>query len=219
MTGPAQPPAAPPAPVTGEGQPPAPAPSAPPAQPPAAPPAPPAFDPSTLSPEAKAWLDAQVAEADKKARVGSKENARAEERAALLKEFGQALGFVPKEGETPDAAALQREIDGLKGGSKSDKREIALLRYASTSGVNAGRLSDSRTFMAKVDKLDPGADDFAAELTKLVDEAVKADPTLKAGTPAVAPGAGEFGTGPGSPPATSGDAAIIEMEKALGYRK
>ena len=220
MTQPAAPPAEPPAPPAEPPTPPAP--PAPPAAPPA-PPAPPAqppapqFDPSSLSPEAKAYLDAQVKAADEKARIGSKENAAKAERERLLAEVRKTLGLDPN--EPPDAAKLQAELESMAAGNRAKDVELAILRSAATAGADPAKLTDSVSFMRAAAKLNPTDADFSAQLTKAITDAVASNPALKAGAGApAAPGVGDFGGGTGAPPdPNDSDAAIDAIAKSLGY--
>lgn len=213
---PAADPTAPPA------APPAPAPPAPPAAPPA-PPAPPAFDPSTLPPEAQAYIKKQAADAEAAARVKARDEAKAsaadEATKALTAKLAAALGLAPDPAAPADPAKLQADLEALRDTSRADKVTIALYSVAGTTGANAAKLADSLSFMNSIKALNPADSDFAVKLTAAVTAATTADPSLKSGPPVAAPpAAGEFGQGPGAPAgATGGDAAIDEMAKTLGY--
>lgn len=219
MTDPATPPA-PPTPPAGD-PPTPPTPPAPPATPPA-----PTFDPTTLSPEAQAYLAKAKADAEAQARIKARDEAKAEAAKAATDEvtakLAAALGLAPA--APADPAKLQAEIEALKGTSASDKREIALWKTAAGAGVSTAgltRLTDSRSFMAKIEKLNPSEDDFATKLAAVVTEAITADPSLKAGTAPAGTPAGDFGNGNGAPAGAAGtDPDDMEaMEKALGFRK
>lgn len=188
---------APPTPV------PAPAPApAPPAPTPAPAPAPAptggAFDPATLSPEAQAYLKARIAEADKKSRTTSKENAAAQARDDLLKTMAEALDMKPKE---VDPAEVGRQLAAAQAETKALKVQAAVSAQARAQGADEALLTAVLAHGGKLAGLDPAGATFDADVTKLVTDAVAANPKLKLDvTPA--PGAqgavGNFNGGGGN---------------------
>lgn len=170
-----QPPATPPA------QPPAPTP------PPAAPTPGPAFDPSSLTPEAQAYLKAQIDAADLKARTGSKANAAAEARKEMAAQVAKALGLAGD--EPPDPAQLAQQVEAARDAAWASSVELQIFRTAGAAGANPEALLDSRSFIESLDDLydlDPNSAEFRTALQAKVQEAAAKYP---ASTTPPAPGA------------------------------
>lgn len=77
---------------------------------------------------------------------------------------------------------------------------LAVWENAAPLGANTPELMDSAGFLARIDGLDPSADNFRTQLTELISAQVEANPTrFKAQPPKVAPpqSGGEFTGGPG----------------------
>lgn len=148
----------------------APAPSAPaPTTPPATPAQP--FDPSSLSPEAQAWLKDQVAAADLKARTGSKANAAAEARALLAADVAKALGLT---GDPPDPATLAAQVEDARNAAWATSVELHIFRTAAAAGADPDKLLDSRKFIESLDDLvdlDPSSEEFRTQLQAKVQAA------------------------------------------------
>lgn len=181
----------------------APAPGAPPA-PTATPP--PAFDPSTLSPEAKAYLDGQVAAAqaaaDLKARTQSKANAAAEEQARIMKVM-QDAGLLPG-GVPSDPAAVAAQLATIAQANADLMRTQAIERAAWQAKADPERVAAMLNHQGRLKDLDPAAPDFGAVVKALVEESIAANPWMKLEVaPATPPPAanGTAGVGNAAPPA------------------
>lgn len=135
-----------------------------------------------------------------------------------------AIAFGLKSGdEPPDPAKLAEELkaEREKGQAEISRRdsalrertiELAVLRNAARHGGNGDALLDSRSFMAKVNGLDPSAGGFADDLAEAIKAAVENGPQYKAAAPKADDGkGGSNGSGDGAqngagrkPPARSG---------------
>jgi hypothetical protein len=131
-------------------------------------------------------------------------NAAEQDRQAMLDGIAKALGIKPDDAP-PDPAALQStiaesqaRIAALEADTRSRDVELAAWRAASKGGANAVALLDSRSFVADLAKLDPGADDFAAQVDVAVKAAVDANPALRA-NPIPAPGLAGIGASSSGP--------------------
>lgn len=170
----------------------APSPPAPPA-----PPTPQPFDPSTLSPEAQAYLRQREAEADRKARTGAKENAAKEERSRIQAELAEKLGLKPAEVDPQKVAA---ELAAERAEKAALLAEKAIGRVCRAADVSA----DEDLVMAVLQQRGAlkGLDLSDAEaVKKLVVDLVTEKPNLKIGAPA-APPAGGRQPGANFPPPT-----------------
>jgi hypothetical protein len=90
-----------------------------------------------------------------------------------------ALGF--KKGEDVDPAKLQEQLtaDVTKANSERDEArlELAVFRAADKHGADPGALLDSREFLKEVAELDATDKAFADDLTALIKQRVKDNPT------------------------------------------
>lgn len=155
-----------------------------------APPAPTEFDPATLSPEAKKWHEAQVKAADEKARTGTRDNAANAARAAVLDEFAQKLGLKPAD---VDPKALASELAESRATTAALRGEIAIGRACRKAEIGADEdlVTAYLARQGKLAELDPASKTYAADVEKLVAEAVAAKPALKlATTPSTPPPGG-----------------------------
>lgn len=150
------------------------------------------------------WEDPKAAEAEIKklrqenaaARTNAKAQAAEDARKELAQTIGKALGLV--EDEQIDPAALTEQLTKSQDDAKQARVELAVFRAAAGSGGDAAALLDSRSFLAKLDAVDPSD---AAAVSAAIKEAVEADSRLGAATdprvPAPNPGQGAGGAGPG----------------------
>lgn len=177
---------------------------APPAPAPAPPAAPAAFDPASLTPEARAYLDAQIRAADTRARTGTRDNAAKEARAALLKELtgGDAT-------KTPEQIAEELRQAQTTAAEKDRKIKALMTERAISQACRAPDVLGDGDLVAallahqgKLDGLDPSAADFDAKVQALVKAAVAANPRLKLDQgPAVPAPGGSNPVAPIGPPA------------------
>jgi hypothetical protein len=158
------------------------------AEQPAAVETPPAVDPPATSAAAAETVESLPAWAQKLIRDTREEaashrtkaNTVAAEHQASLDAIAKALGL--KEADDPAAAAktAAEERDAARAEAKQAKVENAVLRMAAKHGAVPEALTDSRSFMAQLDAIDPAAEDFTAKLETAIKAAVEANPALKA---------------------------------------
>lgn len=171
------------------------------------PPTPPAFDPES-SPEAKAWAAKVKADAEARARTGSKDNARKE----TIAEIAKALGLEPAQVDpaklaTEHAAAIER--------ANRVERERAVERAARAHGGDEDLTVAVLGHGGRLGELDPTASDFAAKVDALVKETIDANPKLKAGPVTPPPPAGGTGA-PGSLNGDPGRTRAPDLTSAIG---
>lgn len=124
-------------------------------------------------------LDAEAANAGAKDRQTAKTKAAAEAQAETLAKVAEALGL---KSDKADPAALEAELNQYRTTNAALQREVLVFRAATAPGadVNVGRLTDSRSFMARVETIDPTSDTAAADITAAIKAAVASDQSLKA---------------------------------------
>ena len=123
-------------------------------------------------------LDNDAATAGHRARETARSKAAADAKREAQQEIAKLLGLTT---DDQDPAKLQSEVQQLRAQNIARDRELAVYRAALAPGmgVDVGRLTDSRSFMAQVDAIDPGADDAPAKITTLIKSALSSDPSLK----------------------------------------
>ena len=188
-----------PAPAAAPAAPEAAAPAPAPAEQPAAPQAP-AQEPTTdwdgkveslPEPVQKMIRDLRQESADRRTKLTAAEQAQQDAIRALAKAAG--IELPGGEDTAPKPEELAQQLSSSQQAQRDAAIELGVFKAATAPGVsvNIQRLTDSRNFMTKVQALDPAADDFAAQVTAAINEAVAADPSLKAGR---APGASSIDT-------------------------
>lgn len=171
-----------------------------PAVPPVVPPAEPKpFDVKDLSPEAQAYLRAQITAADSKARTTSKDNARTE----VLDQIAQALGIKPKD---VDPAEIGKQLVEARTAAAKLTVDRALDRAARAAGADEDLVGAVLERQGKLAGLDPTAADFADKVEALVTEAVAANPRLKLEATAPTPPGGQAPVAQGFGPAPAAGA-------------
>ncbi|MEE1814217.1 hypothetical protein PUR59_04175 [Streptomyces sp. SP18ES09] len=157
-----------------------------------------------------------------KARTDAKKQAAEEAKASLVQELGKALGLVKdddKDAAPPDPAKLTAEIERATAAHRQTATELAVFKGASKHGADPDSLTDSRAFMAKLAKLDPGADDFSKKVGEAIKAAVADNPKLKAaGQASAASASGEFTGGTGEPD-SNGPQSIDDIRAARRKRR
>lgn len=185
------------------------------------------WSPDSLPPEGKAWLDSQVAEADKKARTGSKTNAANEVTAKIAK----ALGLTPSQDGPPTVDSLAGQFTELKtrleeAAARAEEAETVaqISRTAARLGADADALLDSRRVVDQLNAIEaasPAAYDAAVE--KVIAAAIAANPALKSGTPPSPPPASgvDFpgGTTAGQPITEAQLAQMTPQQLAAAYNE
>lgn len=193
---------------------PTPAPAAPAAQPPATPPAPeptpaaqpPKPEPSKDETDWKAKYEATVAES-------RKHETRSKDNKTQLDAIRAALGLDGNDKVDPDKLAA--DLNAARGETTNLRVENAVLRAASANGANPDALTDSRSFMTTVAKLDPNSPTFDKDVAKAITDAVKAHPGLAA-TPTVPQASGAEINGAGAPADIDAQIADAQKRGALG---
>lgn len=197
-----------PAPADPGGIPPAPVPT-----PPAPVPAPVPFNPATLDPAARAYLDQQIADANHKARTQARDNAAEQAKKDLLTTLAKALG----QNDAPtDPAQLTQQLTQTGQQNRQLQIQNALLGAAYKAGADGDLMTAVLTYNGKLSGLDPTAPDFAAQVQALVTSEMAANPrlALNAAPTPPSPAAG----GANSPGMASGaptDKITMEQLKAM----
>ncbi len=103
----------------------------------------------------------------------AKREAAEQKQQQTLDAIAQALGL--KDADQVDPEALKAELAKSQAAQAEKARELAVFKAAGPAKADAGRLLDSRSFMASIAELDPSdADGLASAITK----AVQANPAL-----------------------------------------
>lgn len=105
-------------------------------------------------------------------------DAETKARKDIAAQIGKALGLV--QDETPDPQALAEQITTERAAAARARTELAVYRAAAANGADPDALLDSRAFLAKVDALDPTAEDFPALVAGLIKDATAANPKFRA---------------------------------------
>lgn len=147
-----------------------------------------AFDPDSLSPEAKAYLKSQVEGEKFKARDTARKTAAEEARAARDREIAVALGLATD--EPIDPAKLTEQVEQSQNAAWTALAETQVWRVAGKLGADAEALLDSRSFIDSLEEIDgddPRAPEFLEALKTKVAEALERNPGLKVGGTSAAP--------------------------------
>ncbi len=171
------------------------APVTPPAPAPA-PAAPPAFDPNSLTPEARAWMDEQVRKADEKARTGTRDNAAKQATDEITRKLAEALGVAPK-AASPEALSVEIATLKARNAELAQSKAISDACRADAVKADADLVEALLARKGKLKDLDPDAADFSAKINALVLETVNANPRLKLDAAPAAPAPG--GSAPVAP--------------------
>lgn len=150
-------------------------------------PKPPAKKPADEDPAAtiaRLQKDLKQANADAgKARTNAKKQAADEARNEIVQELGKALGLIKDDKDAPlDPAALKAQVESATAAHKSTAIELAVYRGAAKAGVDPDAITDSRTFMASIQNLDPTSAGFAKAVTAAMTKAAEDNPKLKVQT-------------------------------------
>jgi hypothetical protein len=149
------------------------------------------------------------------ARVNAKATAAQEARDSLAQDIGRALGLVTEGDPAPDPAQLTEQVTAAQEAARTAQVELAVHRAAHGLKGDPSALLDSRSFLAKVGGLDPGADDFAAQVSAAITSAITENPKLAVAAAAGASSVDHTG-GTGEPHGL--DAQITAAEKAGDHR-
>ncbi|KZM68136.1 hypothetical protein [Nocardia terpenica] len=129
----------------------------------------------------------------------------------MAESIGKALGLI-EDDKPVDPAELvaqaeqkrqqaQAAAEASAARARAMQVELALYRAAEAAGVDSGALLDSRSFMARVEGLDPGAADFGDRIAEHIVAAVDANPGFKRPAPRTTPArsGGDMSGGNGDP--------------------
>lgn len=163
------------------------------------------------------WAQRVVREAregEAKARTNAKATAATEAaeqaRQELAQKIGKAIGLVKDGDDAPaDPAQLTQQLTKMADTNRDLAVELAIWKGAKAGGANPQALTDSRSFMERVHKLDPTADDFTAKLRDAMKKALDDNPQYREAGQAPARSGGEFTGGPG------GDAVSQDQFKRM----
>jgi hypothetical protein len=109
--------------------------------------------------------------------------------AELTERIAKAFGF--KE-DAPDPETLTKNLTEAQQKAAQSARELAIFKAAAATGADPNRLLDSNSFMSSVTGLDPND---GAAITAAINNAIAANPTLKAVQAAAASGTELGGSG------------------------
>lgn len=124
-----------------------------------------------------------------------------QQQADAMRQLAKAFGIEVADDQPPDPKQLQSQIEQSQSSERQARVELAAYRKAAAHDADPDALLDSRTFLDKVAKLDPSADDFDGQLDAAVKASVEANPKLKQ----AAPGGGRNGPPQGpQPPGSEG---------------
>jgi hypothetical protein len=130
-------------------------------------------DPAVQAAIAKATADAEA-----KARLGTKENGKKEALEELKNALGPILGLKPAE---VDPAALGAQLAEARESNAKLMTEVAVGRSARVAGGDEDMVTAWLSHKGLLKGLDPAAADFADKVDALVKAQIEANPKLKAG--------------------------------------
>lgn len=114
---------------------------------------------------------------------------------ATLQRLAVALGL--KGDDKPDPEKLAKDLESTRSKAREAQSQLAVIRGAAKVKGDHEALLDSVSTMTKINKLDPDDDDYAAEVERILGEAVKNNPRLGIGTTVGASGR-DLSSGSGS---------------------
>lgn len=115
-----------------------------------------------------------------KNRVNAKLAAAEEAREALTADIAKALGLTKDGDKALDPKALADQLAAKDKEAKSSAVQLAVYRNASKAGADPEAVTDSKTALAAVEKLDTSADDFNTKVVVAMKKAIENNPKLKA---------------------------------------
>lgn len=126
---------------------------------------------------------------------------------AFLDGFARVMGLTQDtQAAPPDPEKLTADLETAQKSHREALVRLAVFEAATEHGGNARALTDSVSFLGKVNKLDPGSEEFSDRVNEAVREAVNSNPLFKAAGQApapvapAAPSGGQFAGGPGRSP-------------------
>lgn len=154
-------------------------------------------DLESLPPDVKALI-ADLRKENATTRTRAKEQtqtAAQQAEQATLQRLAVALGL--KGDDKPDPEKLAKDLESTRSKAREAQSQLAVIRGAAKVKGDHEALLDSVSTMTKINKLDPDDDDYAAEVERILGEAVKNNPRLGIGTTAGASGR-DLSSGSGS---------------------
>lgn len=189
---------------------------------PAADPAPAADgdDLANLAPAELAKMIRDLRKENASARTNAKQQAAEQAKQDLAQQIGRALGLVSDGEQDPDPATLTQQLtverDAQASAAREAAVELAVWKAAAAAGANARALTDSRSFLAALDQLDPAGKDFDQQVAEAVRKAAEEHPHYRAAGQAPARSSGQHtgGTGGKAKPASLTDAVAARYGRA-----
>jgi phosphopantetheinyl transferase (holo-ACP synthase) len=98
---------------------------------------------------------------------------------ATREAIAKALGLKGDDDPVAAARTAAEQREAAQSVARNLRIENAVLRAAGKAGADPLSLTDSRSFMAALEALDPEADDFAGQVDKAIVAALIANPNLR----------------------------------------
>lgn len=199
-----------------------PAATVPPAPVPAAVPAPPAGAPAVGEGETGAldalptWAQAELRKLRTENQTTRTARTAAETQQAALVTALQTAGLIAVDEATPDPAALAATAQEAKNEARAARVELAAYKVAGPLGADPAELLDRRSVSTELDKLDPTAADFDAQVAAVVKKAITDNPRLLAQAPVAGASSPQHPGGTGE--LVDIDAQIAAAEKAGNHQ-
>jgi len=165
--------------------------------------------PQALEKAVKEFRDARREAASYRTQSREQQTQQAEAMKSLAKAFGIDVG----DDKPPDPAELQTQIEQSQRDAQQARVELAAYKAAGKHDADADALLDSRSFLAKVAKVDPAADDFDEQIDAAVRDSIESNPKLKA-----SPGGGSQSRGPAQGPRSQPPQRAATLEEAVNRR-
>ncbi|MEN6426110.1 MAG: hypothetical protein ABFE13_12145 [Phycisphaerales bacterium] len=185
-------------------------------------PDPTAYDPAKYDPKDIATWPAEAQKVihdlrTENATTRTKATTAETEKQATLDKIATALGLKPDDDPAKAAQTAAEERDAALKTAQDATTTLAVYRIAAKQGANAESLTDSRSFMAKLEALDPAADDFATQVETAIKAALEANPSLATAPAVPARSGGPVGGGVPTPGQwTAEDLAAANAKGAAG---
>ena len=106
------------------------------------------------------------------------EQAQEQAQQALAQQIGKALGIIDDGDTTPDPAKLTEQLTAQTQAAQQAQLELAVYKAAGALGADPDALLDSRSFLEKVQDIDPTKAD---DITTAIKETVESNPRLQTG--------------------------------------
>jgi len=114
-------------------------------------------------------------------RIQAKKDAADEARKELLKEFTKLIDPSAADADTPTVETLTATLAQKDEAIRDAQFELAVFKYAAENKLDAGKITNSRSFFNATKDLNPSEDGFADKLTAAVNAEVTKDSSLRLG--------------------------------------